>query len=651
MGFTTSHDQIIENWHLTKSEVLGDAQYLALAANETRKQTGCDTPSIEFSYDDLDGEPTGIKRFRLADATKVPPGSKPRKYTGKKGDPVSLFLPRGLARGWRYYAERPDKTIYITEGEAKALYATLRLKIPCIAVQGCSGWQAQDVPAEQFGWFDWTNRKVIIIPDSDYRHNGEIRKWFAKLGKHLASKGARVSFRLLPDLVVNVENPGKSKTGLDDWAHLTTATVGSFRRLPTLPLEHPWIQEWDGAASRLPEALRNLKSVDASWYDEEAPPVEYILQPYLQTNETAQVAGQAGVSKSTWLMYAAAAMATATPFFGIRDSVTKCHRVMYCMLERHKGSFHRRWRKIAHHIAEGLAPGEQKRFRKNLIANSYPLALAGEHLNLIELKHQQWILTTVVDELIAELKAAGIQVLIFDPLSRLHGGDEDTATMSALTRVFERIVQQAGCSVMFVHHAGITARGGKYAGRGSSTLTDNTSETISVEEYIGEERNELGDLSVLRPGEENADIIQVEHTRCSDGPLGPKTYFVRLPDTGLLRPIAMRRKDACDMVQDLVVNNVSFHQWAEGKAFTKNELVTAREVALGSAVSERDAKALFVEAVKSGAFRQNGKRGRGELYEWARDEVSKVKPKQLGSLALNSRATAQLKTKEQNHAH
>ena len=123
-----------------------------------------------MDYDDLQGKPIGIARWRLFDPTKVPNGAKDRKYTSKAGADVALFLPRGLRRKWASYAKKTNRTIYITEGEAKALYAALKHNLPCIGVQGCSGWQAQGIPAAQFDWFDWTARRVVIIPDSDYRN-------------------------------------------------------------------------------------------------------------------------------------------------------------------------------------------------------------------------------------------------------------------------------------------------------------------------------------------------------------------------------------------------------------------------------------------------------------------------------------------------
>jgi AAA domain/Domain of unknown function (DUF3854) len=624
-GVTPAHNTIVKNWHLKPSEVLNDLKYSALNASETRKATGCDTPSVELDYDDLDGNPTGISRWRLADSTKVPFGAKPRKYTSKSGTPPALFLPRGLRRSWRYYAKHPEKTLYITEGEAKALYAALRFKIPCIAVQGCSGWQAQGIPAAQFDWFKWQDRPVIITPDSDYRKNPEIRRWFAKLGKHLASLGAKVRFRFLPDLVVDKENPDKSKTGLDDYAALLHADLAAFKTLTTLPLSDPYIQQWDRDDAGLPASLHDLSPNTAEMWINDAPEPKFLLFPYIQEKEVAQLAGQAGTSKSTWSMYMAAHLATGTQFFDIGKTISRPYRVMYCMLERHKDSFHRRWRKIARAIHDGVGDklGPKKQFHQKLIENYTAKPLAGETFHLIEYANKQWVQTAALAELIANLKAAGIEVMFLDPLSRLHGGDEDVATMSALTKALERIVQEAGCTVIFVHHAGINSREeSKYGGRGGSPLTDNTSETITFTEYKGADRNALGDLSVLRPGEEQDDIVRVLHTRCSDGATAAAAYYIRAKATGLLRPINIRRKDGSDLVLELITSNERFHTWADEFTghLTKSALIKVKEKVFGD-LSEAGVEKLISEAMKASVFRNTERKyKRGIVYEWVRPQ-------------------------------
>jgi hypothetical protein len=368
----------------------------------------------------------------------------------------------------------------------------------------------------------------------------------------------------------------------------------------------------------------------------------------LQKNEVALVAGQAGVSKSTWTMYAAVGLASGTKFFA--QKFDRTYRTMYCMLERHRDSFRRRFNKIAKDVANSL-DGDPNKFRTSLLSNFIAKALAGENMNFIEYKNQQWVRTPLVDELIAELIQAGIEIMILDPISRLYGGEENGEVFNALTKAFEYIVQQANCTIIVVHHAGKdgTANGGKYAGRGASQLTDNTSETIAVAEYIGADRNGLGDLSVLRPGEEKADIIRVKHTRCSDGALTEPAFFVRNPETGLLRQINMRPQTVDDKLQELLTENAKFQAWAKGRTFTKNEFVEQADAVLPRHVAEKKVKKLFVDAVTARIFAEQGKRGRGVLYAWQGSETVPEND-QLGKPVPNRRPTAQQKNQGEHRA-
>jgi hypothetical protein len=601
-GFPNPCRTIIENWHLTLREIraLG---YPTLTATATRSATGCDTPSVELEYDDLNGKPLNLSRWRLADPTKVPPDSKPRKYTCKKDDPVSLFLPRGLRRKWARYAKQPKRTIYITEGEAKALFAVLRLKIPCIAIQGCSGWQKEGVPAAQFDWFDWTDRPVIIIPDSDYRRKPDIRTWFARLGKFLASLGADVSFRLLTDVPenFNLESPDKSKTGLDDWIFHTKSDLEAFKKLPTLSLSHKYIQSWDSGASTLPAALRDLKPVDAAWYKDKPPDPEFVVTPYLQIGESGLIVGEAGVGKSIFSLTMHASIGTGIAFF--RYPIPQPRKTLYLMCERHEQSLRRRWYKVTRATAESLEPGTRKRFERLLHENCFLKAIAGEALSLIEFVHQQWQpALAVVDALIAELKAAGITVLFLDPLSRLHGGDENHASVAAaITKALERIVQHAGCSVMLVHHTGKTSSGGMYSARGSSVFNDNTSENIVLSLVEEGDRKKLS-LVALEPHEVNYDLVRAHHARCSDGRPADDLYLVRNGKTGLLRQINVCKKSADEVLDDSMS---AIRKWAAKPeyrdGFSKSQFVDER-LDIYSTCPKRAARQHFTNAVASKAF-------------------------------------------------
>jgi KaiC/GvpD/RAD55 family RecA-like ATPase len=413
--------------------------------------------------------------------------------------------------------------------------------------------------------------------------------------------------------------------------------------------------EWDDRLKRwvppgtssteLPNVLLDLSPNCAKWLTKDPPPARYVVMNYLQEGEVAQVAGQAGTSKTTWTIQLTGSLAGGVPFFGVKNTITRQYRVLYVMLERTRKSFHRRWRKGIDHIAAGIkADGDRAKFYANVKANFTAKALGGKTLALVEWKNQEWVQTPLVDALIAKIIAAAIEVALFDPLSRLYRGEENNAVQAAIIRVFERITQETGCSVMFIHHSGITQRDGPYTGRGGSVLTDNTSETISFREFTGTARDSLGNYkAALRQGEQDAAIVQVEHVRCSDGPKNAKMQFVRSPETGLLRRITtIGQKEAGDLVRDWITDNEQFHKWAANRRFSRRQLVNARTVALGD-ISEDKAKNLVDEAAKANVFNEVDQRNSYPVYEW--------KPPSGAVVAHHSAPLHHSKKQGEKHVH
>jgi hypothetical protein len=613
-GFSGAHWLIASGWH-TDLRSLRKHGYRLLSAKDTYRKVRCNTPSVEIPYLDLKGQEIG-SRFRLADPRTSPDGK--RKYTGRKGDPVALFLPPGLK--WRRIAEDCSRPIYIAEGEAKAQYLADRFGLAAIGAQGCWAWQAQGKPAGQFAWITWKGRRVILIPDSDFRRNPDVRRGFAKLGRFLRDElKARVSVLLVPDHPAHFKKePGaKYKTGVDDWCHVEEADLeafGELRRRVTLPFDHPEVQQWDGSEdAQLPNALRGLAPVQRSWLDERPPLIEYVVAPYWQQGETATAVGAASVGKTYFLLPMCISIATGVPFFGC--PVDHKRRAMYVLAERGVNSARRRFHKIVHAMAGGIVADEKReQFLADVEANVYIQVISGDTFNLIEQCGGQWQVSRAVDAFIGELKAAGIEVLFLDPLSRLHGGDEDNAVFSAITKAAERVVQ-AGISVMIAHHTGKNVRGDMYSGRGGSAFNDNTSETIVLTNVSEEDRRDLN-LSALRPEDFGADLIRVHHARCSDGAPAPDMYLVRSRETGLLRQAKVDRKTPNDV---LAGHLDDIRRWAakrNDERFSASQFCRAEDgFARAFNIAKNKASGLLDQAVRAGVIRDTGEaRNGGNLY-------------------------------------
>jgi hypothetical protein len=393
--------------------------------------------------------------------------------------------------------------------------------------------------------------------------------------------------------------------------------------------------------STLPETLRNLMPVDRSWYDELPLPVEYIVDPIWQVDEACLFNGQASVGKSYFLLPMHVAIGTGTNFFKFK--VPKARKSLYVMCERAEDKLRRRWYKITQAWAKNQPKNQRETLLDLLHANCYLKAIAGDTLGLIEFVDNQWRPSAVVDELIAELKAAGIEVVFFDPLSRLHGGNEnDSAVGAAITKAFERIIRQTGCSVMVAHHTGKNDREDMHAGRGTSALNDNCSETFHLG-LVSDEQRKLLDLSMLTPEEQHYDLLKWQHSRCSDGAKQPPMFIVRDGLTGLLRHINAPQS-ASELVQEQL-SSKKFKKWIKKHSpLTNHEFYSQRRNALpdGETISERDAEQLLKDATTAGLFRATGEtRNRGDLFEWIGE---------LGSLAVVGRPTAQLGAQLKNRA-
>jgi hypothetical protein len=616
--------RLAEGWHLSVKQ-LRQIATLHTAA-ETKQSIGCNTPSAEFHYFNYDGSPVldnqgrRVSRFRLADPAKTPNG-KESKYRGLSGSGVALYIPHGLRRRVRRQIKKHGFAyLYIAEGEAKAEYAMGKGRA-CVGTQGWGAWQAQGTPAEQFAQLPWKQLRVRIIPDSDYQTNPDVRRGYARCGKHVQSlKPISVRMVLLPTLEehFNRERPEKSKTGMDDY--LAIRTNEQLQKLPRLRLDHKYIQTWDPSETLLPAALYDLEPIDPDWLDKELPPAVYRLWPYLIEDETAQVAGQAGTSKSTWCMYGALAAASGTKFFGMQKAQPPIP-VMYAMLERNEKSCRRRIRKVFKDLCRLAEHGELRdhndakitpaALRALIGKNLWIKAMTGAQLRLVKNNNMQWELTGAVDALIGQIRAFGAKLFFLDPLSRLHGGTESSEVMSAMTQAFERMALEAECTIAFAHHAGIEGRpDSKYGGRGSSVLTDNTSENINFQEFKGTERAKCGDfMTALLDDETACDIIKVLHTRCSDGPLAPDMFLVRRND-GTLRRVEHKSKTTEELALDIADT-----QWdGRDTPFTKSVFAENRLAIFGRDISRDDARKLFDLAVEQDVLEKCGKPGRGMTY-------------------------------------
>ncbi len=175
---------------------------------------------LAFPYPGMDG----FERYKPFYKDGYP--DKP-KYLQPKDTPPHLYIPH-RSRGLLKDTSTP---LYITEGEKKTLKA-IQEGLPCIGIGGLWNWkkEGEEELIPDFDLIELKERKVIIIPDNDWKNGGGYRKNLVqavtRLGQKLRERGAIVTIKELP------QGPLK---GLDDY--LCHHSIDKFMALKEIPLD------------------------------------------------------------------------------------------------------------------------------------------------------------------------------------------------------------------------------------------------------------------------------------------------------------------------------------------------------------------------------------------------------------------------------
>jgi hypothetical protein len=162
-------------------------------------------PAYKIPYFDIDGKLTDFYRKRFLDDGE-------QRYTQPAKMAPRLYLPpyfdwKGLA------GARPDgkKVPFIfTEGEKKASRAS-KAGFPVIALGGVWNFLSEKVLISDFKLFEWKDRQITIIYDSDVTAKPSVRAALHAFAREMSALGADPRTVMLPN------GPEGSKTGLDDF--------------------------------------------------------------------------------------------------------------------------------------------------------------------------------------------------------------------------------------------------------------------------------------------------------------------------------------------------------------------------------------------------------------------------------------------------
>lgn len=175
-------------------------------------------PALVIPYYDVTGAPvvskTGEEFFRVRYLEQVKAKGlgkrKDTRYGQPKGSGVSAYFPVVRGVDWEALRDNAKGPLVITEGEKKALAATLA-GVPTIGLGGVFNWLQADALLPELAAFEWKDRPVYICFDSDAAKNPNILAAEARLAMELGvRRDADVRIARIP--------PPKDdgKLGIDD---------------------------------------------------------------------------------------------------------------------------------------------------------------------------------------------------------------------------------------------------------------------------------------------------------------------------------------------------------------------------------------------------------------------------------------------------
>ena len=170
--------------------------------------------AIQIPYLSPAGRGTGFYRLRLLGVAQGLNGqsSKPRRYLQPPESGVRAYLPRVKGVEWLEILSNPEIALIITEGEFKALSATLH-GFPTIGLGGVENWRsakARKPLIDELESCNWKGRHLYIAYDSDVSTKPQVAEAARKLADVLGERGAHVYDAGLP-------GGAGGKVGLDDF--------------------------------------------------------------------------------------------------------------------------------------------------------------------------------------------------------------------------------------------------------------------------------------------------------------------------------------------------------------------------------------------------------------------------------------------------
>ncbi|NCC51779.1 MAG: AAA family ATPase [Spartobacteria bacterium] len=219
---------------------------------------------------------------------------------------------------------------------------------------------------------------------------------------------------------------GQADGGFEEHVQTTPGAVESQQAFTSYD---PTAALADDAALHGDQEHAGMKLVHAvDWINSEPPPVDPVLVDLFDRGDKVAVIGASKTRKTWFLMQCALSLATGRDFLQWKPSGAVC--VLMLQMEVKPSHFHRRLYRMAHEMGIDPESIRDRLFVLNGRGHAYDAL-----------------------ELVGHITAVAADVVILDPLYKLHEGEENSATdTKPLLAGFDRIAQETGAAVVFCHH-------------------------------------------------------------------------------------------------------------------------------------------------------------------------------------------------------
>lgn len=339
----------------------------------------------------------------------------------------------------------PEIPVCITEGIKKAdaiLSAARREGIPLVvlAANGCEGWRSKisgsSIASPDFLDIVWSERKVYINSDSDYRTNNRVSSGWNGCATYLSSKTGEHRTQLL------ITPPaGPNKQGADDFL-VAGGTLGDLLGHAQTP-ERALLDE---SGERIPLKLKSGKQL----IREAGTSIPHLLHPLIPERSIVLVAGHSGTYKTWHLLGLGLDGSFGFPWLNHPD------------LKLEGGPFNTLY---VNKEMSGVILGQRlKTLARNARYTDNPAweDVVDEHLNFADEAALDLNVPEQRDRLEDAIIASGARLVVLDSLSMCWHGDENSAAEVGLFYAELRgIIERTGCSFVLLHHLLKPPNGGR----------------------------------------------------------------------------------------------------------------------------------------------------------------------------------------------